>query len=69
MGNSYRAIVYDIKWNDPNYINEWFEVAGYEDENIDIETIVDEQEVDCNQYLNRIDLSILTYKYRIECYA
>jgi hypothetical protein len=66
MGNSYRAIVYDIKWNDPNYINDWFEVSGYDDENIDIESLLDEQEVDCNQYEKRIDLRILKYEYRIE---
>ena len=59
-------MVYDIKWNDPNYINDWFEVSGYEDENIDIESLLDEQEVDCNQYEKRIDLRILKYEYRIE---
>ena len=66
MKVNYKVIVYDIKWNDENYQNNWFEIEGYENENIDIESILDQQEQDCNEDENRDELCIKTYEYKIE---
>ena len=30
MNKTYKVVVYDIKWNDKNYKNDWFEIDGYE---------------------------------------
>ena len=60
--------IYDVKWNDPTYVNEWFEVGPYDDdEDIDIEGEVesqlDQQDADCNESQNRTDLRIISYEY------
>ena len=60
--------IYDVKWNDPTYVNEWFEVGPYDDdEEIDIEGEVesqlDQQDADCNESQNRTDLRIISYEY------
>lgn len=66
MSKNYKVTVFDIKWNDENYINDWFEIDGYENENIDIDAILDQQEIDCNEDEDRDDLRIKTYEYKIE---
>lgn len=66
MSNNYTITVYDIKWNDENYINDWFEISGYENENIDIDSIIEQQEQDCNEDEDRDDLQITHYEYKIE---
>ena len=66
MSKSYKVVVYDIVWNDTNYQNNWFEIDGYENENIDIDAILDQHEEDCNEDENRDDLRIKTYEYKIE---
>ena len=59
--------VYDIKWNDPTYVNEWFEVGPYDMGEIDIEGEVEsqleQQDDDCNESENRTDLKIISYEY------
>jgi hypothetical protein len=59
--------VYDIKWNDPTYVNEWFEVGPYDMDEIDIEGEVEsqleQQDADCNETENRTDLRIISYEY------
>ncbi len=59
--------VYDIKWNDPTYVNEWFEVGPYDMDEIDIEGEVEsqleQQDADCNESENRTDLKIISYEY------
>ena len=66
MNKTYKVVVYDIKWNDKNYKNDWFEIDGYENENIDIDAILDQQEQDCNEDEDRDDLRIKTYEHKIE---
>jgi hypothetical protein len=66
MSKSYKVVVYDIVWNDTNYQNNWFEIDGYENENIDIDAILDQQEQDCNEDEDRDDLRIKTYEHKIE---
>ena len=60
--------VYDIKWNDPTYVNEWFEVGPYDMGEIDIEGEVEsqleQQDADCNESENRNDLRIISYEYQ-----
>jgi hypothetical protein len=59
--------VYDVKWNDPTYVNEWFEVGPYDMDEIDIEGEVEsqleQQDEDCNETENRTDLRIISYEY------
>ena len=60
--------IYDVKWNDPTYVNEWFEVGPYDDdEDIDIEgeieSQLEQQDADCNELENRTDLRIISYEY------
>ena len=66
MSKNYKVTIYDIKWNDESYINDWFEIDGYESENIDIESILDQHEEDCNEDEDRDDLRIKTYEHKIE---
>ena len=68
MSKSYKVTFYDIKWNDKNYINDWFEVYGdYESEqSIDIESLLEQQDEDCNESENRDDLRITHYEHKIE---
>ena len=56
--------VYDIKWNDPTYVNEWFEVGPFDDEeDCDVEEQLQQQDDDCNESENRTDLRIISYEY------
>ncbi len=59
--------VYDVKWNDSTYVNEWFEVGPYDMDEIDIEGEVEsqleQQDADCNESENRTDLKIISYEY------
>jgi hypothetical protein len=56
--------VFNIKWNDPTYINEWFEVGPFDDDNdVDIEEQITQQEDDCNESEDRDDLKIISYEY------
>ena len=60
---------YDVKWNDKNYHNDWFEVDGFDiDEHIDIDSLLDEQDKDCNESEGRTDLAITHYEYKIYSY-
>jgi len=65
---SYKITIYNIKWNDTDYVNDWFEVYGdYESENsIDIESLVEQQIDDCNEDEDRDDLVITHYESKIE---
>ena len=60
--------IYDIRWNDKKYKNDWFEIFGeYESANqIDIETILELHEEDCNEDEDRDDLVITHYELKIE---
>jgi len=59
--------VYDVKWNDSTYVNEWFEVGPYDMDEIDIEGEVEsqleQQDADCNETENRTDLRIISYEF------
>lgn len=66
MKKGYKVVVYDIKWNDESYKNDWFEVSGYENKNIDIDAILDQHEEDCNEDEGRDDLCIKTYEHKIK---
>ena len=60
--------VFNVKWNDAEYVNEWFEIGPYDnDEEIDIEgeveSQVEQQEDDCNETEERDDLKIISYEY------
>jgi hypothetical protein len=63
---SYKVKIYNIKWNDTNYVNDWFEIDGYENQNIDIDSILQQQEEDCNEDEDRDDLVITHYEHKIE---
>jgi hypothetical protein len=65
---TYKITVYDVKWNDTNYVNDWFEVYGdfENEESIDIESLLDEQDADCNEIEGRDDLRITNFEYTIE---
>jgi len=65
---TYKITVYDVKWNDTNYVNDWFEVYGdfENEESIDIESLLDEQDADCNEIEGRSDLRITNFEYTIE---
>jgi hypothetical protein len=65
MTKSYKVVVYNVQWNDTNYQNDWFEIDGYENENIDIESALDQQEQDCNEDEDRDDLRIKSYEHII----
>jgi hypothetical protein len=65
MSKSYKLVVYNVQWNDTNYQNDWFEIDGYENENIDIESALDQQEQDCNEDEDRDDLCIKSYEHII----
>ena len=68
MRTNYKITIYNIKWNDTDYVNDWFEVYGdYESENsIDIESLVEQQIDDCNEDEDRDDLVITHYESKIE---
>jgi hypothetical protein len=56
--------VFNIKWNDPTYINEWFEIGPYDDEDdCDVQGEIEQQEDDCNESEDRDDLKIISYEY------
>jgi hypothetical protein len=56
--------VFNIKWNDPTYINEWFEIGPYDDEDdCDVQGQIEQQEDDCNESEDRDDLKIISYEY------
>jgi len=56
--------VFNIKWNDNEYVNEWFEVGPYVDETeCDVEEQISQQEDDCNESEDRDDLEIISYEY------
>ena len=61
---TYKITVYDVKWNDTNYVNDWFEVYGdfENEESIDIESLLDEQDADCNEIEGRSDLRITNFE-------
>ncbi len=66
-----KVTIYDIIWNDKKYKNDWFEVYGvyevYDEEYfVDLESLIELHENDCNSYENREDLKITNFEYKIE---